>query len=206
MIFIRYENWRNYLKSYPITSLILMINLVMYCLLLFNGGPGNMEALFRFGAVASELPYSQDLWRYVTAIFLHLSFSHLLFNCFAILVFAPPLERLLGWWRYALVYLVSGILGNALSMAFYRHAMEYTLSVGATGAIYGVYGAFLYIAVFQRHIMDESSRRTLYALLMVGIIFSFAVTSTNWMAHLGGLIGGFFMYGLLIRVTRRPQN
>ncbi|GGA44583.1 rhomboid family intramembrane serine protease [Paenibacillus physcomitrellae] len=203
MIFIRYENWRSYLKYYPVTSLILVINLVMYCVLLFNGGAGNMETLFRFGAVGSELPYSQDWWRYVTAIFLHLNFSHLLFNCFAILVFAPPLERLLGWWRYLLVYLVSGVLGNALSMAFYRHAMEYTLSVGASGAIYGVYGAFLYIALLQRNLIDEGSRKTLYAILLVGIIFSFAMTGTNWMAHLGGLIGGFFVYGLLIRLTRR---
>ncbi|WP_138495540.1 rhomboid family intramembrane serine protease [Paenibacillus pinistramenti] len=203
MIFIRYENWRNYLRYYPVTSLILVTNLAIYCILLFNGGASNPDTLFRFGAVGSELPYSQDWWRYVTAIFLHVSFSHLLFNCFAILVFAPPLERLLGWWRYALVFLVSGILGNALSMAMYRHAMEPTLSVGASGAIYGVYGAFLYIALLQRQIMDEGSRRTLYAILMVGVIFSFAVSSTNWMAHLGGLIGGFFMYGLLIRLTGR---
>nr|WP_223069602.1 rhomboid family intramembrane serine protease [Paenibacillus caui] len=59
------------------------------------------------------------------------------------------------------------------------------------------------LALFQRHLMDEGSRRTLYALLMVGVIFSFAVSNINWMGHLGGLIGGFFIYGLLIRVLKR---
>lgn len=203
MIFIRYENWKSYLKYYPVTSLILAINLVMYCIVTLNGGSNDIYNLLHFGAVASEPPYSQDWWRYITAIFLHQGFDHLLFNCFAILVFAPPLERVLGWWRYTLLYLASGILGNVLSMAFYRQVLEGTVSVGASGAIYGVYGAFLYIALFQRQLMDESSRKMLYVLLLVGVIFSFSMSSINWMGHLGGLAGGFFVYGLFIRVFKR---
>ncbi|WP_223069955.1 rhomboid family intramembrane serine protease, partial [Paenibacillus caui] len=147
MIFIRYENFRSYLKYYPVTSLILAANLVMYIILLLNGGSDDTSNLLHFGAVGSEPPYSEELWRYVVAIFLHHGFDHLLFNCFAILVFAPPLERLLGWWRYVLLYLGSGVLGNVLSMALYRNEMVETISVGASGAIYGVYGAFLYIGV-----------------------------------------------------------
>lgn len=206
MIFIRYENWKSYLKYYPVTSLILAINVIMFCIVSFNGGTGDVYNLLHFGAVASEPPYSQDWWRYFSAIFLHQGFDHLLFNCFAILVFAPPLERVLGWWKYALLYLASGALGNVLSMAFYRHVIEQTVSVGASGAIYGVYGAFLYIAVFQRHLMDEGSRKTLYVLLLVGVIFSFSMSNINWMGHLGGLAGGFLVYGLFIRIFKRRSR
>ncbi|MDO7906009.1 rhomboid family intramembrane serine protease [Paenibacillus sp. JX-17] len=203
MIFIRYENWRSYLRYYPVTSLILLINLIMFFVLTFNGGSTNVMTLVRFGALLNDSPFDAQLWRYLTSMFLHAGFDHLLFNCFALLVFAPPLERLLGSWRYALLYLGSGLLGNIISIAHYNAAAEATVMIGASGAIYGVYGAFLYIALFQRQMMDEASRKTLYTLLGFGIIFSFAVANVNWMAHFGGLIGGFFIYGLMLRLLKR---
>ncbi|RUT27938.1 rhomboid family intramembrane serine protease [Paenibacillus zeisoli] len=197
MIFIRYENLKSYLRYYPVTSLILLINIVMFLLVAFNGND-----LLRFGALTNDVSYEHEKWRYLTAIFLHDGFDHILFNSFALMVFAPPMERLLGSWKYAVLYVGSGLLANALSMAYYNYQMEPTLTVGASGAIYGVYGAFLYVALFQRQFMDDASRKTLYAILMVGLVFSVIVDNINWTAHLGGLITGFFIYGILIRLSR----
>lgn len=202
MIFIRYENWKSYVRYYPVTCLLIVANLIMFILMSINGGSTNIRTLIDFGAIVDVSPFKEELWRYVTAIFLHNGFSHLFFNSFALLVFAPPLERLLGWWRYALLYLGGGILANVLTIAISaRSTVEVgTVSVGASGAIYAVYGAFLYIAVMQRAMMDESSRKTLYGLLMIGIIMSFATPNVNWVAHIGGLLSGFFIYGLIIRI------
>ncbi|MNN70732.1 hypothetical protein D3C81_1866060 [compost metagenome] len=58
----------------------------------------------------------------------------------------------------------------------------------------------------QRGMMDESSRKTLYSLLVVGIIMSFATPNINWIAHLGGLMAGFFLYGLIIRIFKRSRR
>lgn len=104
-----------------------------------------------------------------------------------------------------MLYLLSGVIGNILSVAHYNRLGETLITIGASGAIYGVYGAFLYIALLQRNWMDDASRKTVYALLLVGIIFSFASGSVqiNWMAHLGGLVGGFFIYGLMARVVKK---
>lgn len=195
MIFIRSENWKSYLKLYPITSLLLLVNIMMFLVVTFNGGSTNNETLYRFGALINE----GESWRYVTAMFLHSGFDHLLFNCFGLLVFAPPLERLMGSWKYTLLYFLSGVLANVLSSAYNIQMDRLVISVGASGAIYGIYGAYLYIAVFQRKLIDESSRKTLYALLVFGIISSVIVANVNWMAHFGGLIAGFFVYGLIIR-------
>jgi rhomboid protease GluP len=201
MIFIRYENWKSYLKFYPVTTLLILANIIMFLVLSFNGGSTNPETLHRFGALVND----GQSWRYVASIFLHNGFDHLLFNCFALLVFAPPLERLMGWWRYILLYFMSGIVGNVLATAYYTQVGSWYLSVGASGAIYGIYGAFLYIAVLQRELIDESSRKTLYAMLMFGIVFSFISPNVNWMAHFGGLIAGFFVYGLIIRLTKKRR-
>ncbi len=204
MLFVRYENWKSYLKYYPITTILFVANIIMFLVLAFNGGAGNNETLIKFGALTNVEGYN-EWWRYITSIFLHGGFSHLLFNNFSILVFAPPLERLLGAWRYALLYLLSGVIGNILSVAHYNRIGDTLLTIGASGAIYGVYGAFLYIALLQRNWMDESSRKTVYALLVIGIVFSLISpgANINWMAHLGGLVGGFFIYGLMARIVKK---
>ncbi|HBU81180.1 MAG TPA: rhomboid family intramembrane serine protease [Paenibacillus sp.] len=201
MIFIRYENWKSYLKFFPLTSIILIANVVMFIVLSLNGGSTNSMTLLKFGALSNHELFA-EWWRYITSMFLHAGFSHLLFNSFALIVFAPPMERLLGSVRYGLLYLGGGILGNILAVAWYNSIGATTISVGASGAIYAIYGAFLYVALFQRTMMDEASRKTLYTLLVFGIIFSFAMSGINWMAHLGGLLGGFFIYGLLIRLWK----
>lgn len=200
MIFIRYENWKSYLRYYPVTCLLIVANVIMFMLMTFNGGSTNIQTLVDFGAIVDVSPYKEELWRYVAAIFLHNGFSHLFFNSFALLVFAPPLERLLGWWRYAILYVVGGVIANVLTIAIIEVG---TVSVGASGAIYAVYGAFLYIAVIQRAMMDEGSRKTLYGLLVIGIIMSFATPNVNWVAHIGGLVSGFFLYGLIIRIFNK---
>ncbi|GIP27659.1 putative rhomboid protease YdcA [Paenibacillus sp. J23TS9] len=204
MLFVRYENWKSYLRYYPITTILFVANIIMFLVLAFNGGASNNQTLVKFGALTNVDGYN-EWWRYVSSMFLHGGFSHLLFNDFAILVFAPPLERLLGAWRYALLYLLSGVIGNILSVAHYNRIGETLITIGASGAIYGVYGAFLYIALLQRNWMDDSSRKTVYALLMFGIIFSLVSPgmNINWMAHLGGLVGGFFIYGLMARIVKK---
>ncbi|WP_059054216.1 rhomboid family intramembrane serine protease [Paenibacillus senegalimassiliensis] len=203
MIFLRYENWRSYLRYYPVTCLILAANIAMFIVLWLNGGSTNPETLVKYGAMVDFGPFAAEQWRLFTAMFLHNGFNHLFSNSFAILVFAPPLERMLGHWRYALLYLGSGLVGNAISMGVYRLDSTLHISVGASGAVYGVYGAFLYIALFQRQLMDTSSRKTLYSLLMVGGVYSLLIPQINLAAHLGGLVGGFFIYGLIIRLLKR---
>ncbi|WP_106766312.1 rhomboid family intramembrane serine protease [Paenibacillus faecalis] len=204
MIFIRYENWKSYLRYYPFTSLLLIVNLAMFFVLTFNGGSTNFGTLLEYGAVTNREPFREEWWRYFAAIFLHSGFDHLFFNSFGLLVIAPPLERILGSFKYALLYLSSGVIANIVSVAHYDRVGEYTLLVGASGAIYGVYGAFLYIALFQQNKMDEASRKILYTLLVLGILFSFA-PGIGWMAHISGMVAGFFIYGLLIRLVKQRR-
>lgn len=200
MLFVRYENWKSFVRYYPVTSLILLINVLVCIFLILNGGSTNPQVLAEYGAVTNVPPYDQ-WWRVITSIFLHSGFSHLLSNSFGLIIFAPPLERLLGSWRYAVLYMASGIIGNIISLELYQQTPNGIAAVGASGAIYGIYGAFLYIALFQRQIMDEASRKTIYTILGLGLILTFIVPEIGIWAHLGGLIAGFFIYGLMLRLT-----
>lgn len=200
MLFVRYENWKSFLRFYPLTSLIIIANVIVFILMTINGGSQNQNTLVQYGALTNLEGYDQ-WWRTITAMFVHIGFDHLLFNSFALIVFAPPLERLLGTWRHGLLYFGSGIIGNVISLELYRQSTEGHLAAGASGAIYGVYGAFLYIALFQRQMLDRASRQTIYTILGLGLVFTFLTPGIGIWAHLGGLISGFFIYGLLLRLT-----
>lgn len=202
MIFIRYESYKSYLRYYPFTSLLLLANLVMFLIVTFDGGSDNVYAQLKYGALAVVEPFKSEWWRYFASMFLHGGLEHLFFNSFALLVIAPPLERILGSVRYAVLYLVSGVMGNVLSVSYYvQSSSDVIWLVGASGAIYGVYGGLLYIALFQQNKMDESSKKTLYTLLVMGAVFSF-MPGIGWMAHFGGAITGFFIYGLMLRLFK----
>ncbi|ALS28967.1 rhomboid family intramembrane serine protease [Paenibacillus cisolokensis] len=207
MIFLRYESFRGYLRLYPVNSALIALNLVMFIVLLFNGGSQNQETLVRFGAFLYGYndPYGlAEPWRYVTSMFLHYGFEHLLFNMFSLLVFAPPLERLVGSALYAVFYLLSGIGGNVLSVIMDSKPYVMAVSVGASGAIYGVFGAFLFLATMRKHWLDEASRKTIYTMLIIGIVYSLLMRGVNLWAHIGGAIVGFvLLYALDRRVNRR---
>ncbi|MBB6674312.1 rhomboid family intramembrane serine protease [Cohnella nanjingensis] len=195
MIFLRYESFRQYLRLYPVTALLLAANIVMFGIELANGGPGDVMTLLRLGAITNVPEYDQ-LWRYVAALFLHGSWEHIVFNLFALFVFAPPLERIFGHWRYGLFYLASGVLGNAAAVFLARGEW---IGVGASSAIYGIYGAYLFITLFQRHMLDAGSRTTVYGILAVGLITSFLIPHIGYWAHIGGLAAGFLLYGAMGR-------
>ncbi|HUC93537.1 MAG TPA: rhomboid family intramembrane serine protease [Paenibacillus sp.] len=201
MIFLRYESFRSYVRLYPVTAAILAVNLMVFIAdWLFLGRLLTMWGMF-YQEPGNNLFGLQQPWRYATSIVLHAGWQHLLFNSFSILVFAPPLERLLGHARYLLFYIMAGILANAVSAVVYAGSEQ--LSVGASGSIYGIFGAYLYMAVFRKYAMDEASRKTVYTILVFGLIYSVLSPNINIWAHIGGGIAGFVMMGMFVRGRKR---
>ncbi|MBB6729387.1 rhomboid family intramembrane serine protease [Cohnella zeiphila] len=196
MIFLRYESGREYVRLYPVNTIILLACIAMFAIELIIGGVNGAfgtDNLLKLGAITNVPEYS-GFWRYVAALFLHGGWSHLLFNLFALFVFAPPLEKIFGSWRYAAFYLLAGVLGNLAAVWL---ASGPWMGVGASTAIYSVYGAYLYICLFQRDLLDSGSRTTVYGILITGLIYSFLVPHIGYWAHIGGLAAGFVLYRLL---------
>lgn len=74
MIFIRYENWKSYVRYYPVTCLLILANVIMFILTVINGGSTNIQTLIDFGAIVDVSPYKEELWRYLAAIFYIMGF------------------------------------------------------------------------------------------------------------------------------------
>ena len=123
-----------------------------------------------------------EYYRLLTSAFLHENVVHIALNMYALYLFGPPVEAALGRVRFAALYLVSAVGGSALSYAF---ASPNQPSLGASGAVFGLLGAFL---VVNRRLGRDTS--SVMALLVINFAFGFLVPRIDWRAHLGGLIAG----------------
>ena len=143
---------------------------------------------------------SVQVWRFITAIFLHGGFAHLLYNLFALALFGSMLERLIGSWRFLIVFLFTGVIANLISINFYSS------SLGASGAIFGIIGAL----VFVRPLMVVWAFGLPMPLFIAGglwvvgdLIGLFGFSNAGNVANLAHLSGMFF--GLLFGAFYRKK-
>lgn len=135
-----------------------------------------------------------EVYRLLTSAFLHGGILHLLLNMYALYMFGPPIEAALGRLRFIALYLVSALGGSALSYAF---AAPNQPSLGASGAVFGLLGAFLVVSRKQRR--DTSA---VLVLLAINLGYGFLVPRVDWRAHVGGLIAGGLIALALVYAPR----
>src|SRR5260221_10505336 len=177
------------LAGAQLTSLIIGANVLIFVLMQLTGSPTSDRTLRRFGALINPLPASQ-WWRLMTAMFVHLGFLHILFNMLALFLFGGAIEQRYGKQRFLMLYLGAGVLGSATSLA-YSHA---AFSAGASGAIFGIIGAMLALAVWNRRAPGMSGQiRSLLFFIGINVFFGLEARGIDLRAHIGGLIGGFVL-------------
>lgn len=157
---------------------------------------------FNVNAVLAVSPYSLAYypWQLVTAMFAHSSIEHLLMNMVSLWWLGTLLERMQGSIRFALVYLVSGVVGN-LAFAFIGNGY----AVGASGAIFGLLGAVaLMLYSMRENVLARSMFGGLMAMLALNIVNSF-VPGIALEAHFGGLVAGAAVEGLFLLLGWKPK-
>jgi rhomboid protease GluP len=175
------------------TTLIVAANVIVFALMLLTGKPTSGRTLIRFGALTVPLP-SREWWRLITSMFVHIGFAHIAFNMFALLIFGGAIENRYGKLRYLMLYLGSGVLGSATSLAF-SHG---ELSAGASGAIFGVIGAGFAMALVNRHNPAMRAQLRSWAVLIaLNIFIGVATPGIDLRAHAGGFLGGLVIAGTL---------
>lgn len=185
-MFIRRENFKQYITLYPVVSSIIAINLIVYILTLI---PSLGREILSAGASVNGLIAAGEWWRIITSMFLHAGFMHVLFNMFSLFLFGPELEKIAGKVRFLTIYFLAGIFGGAAT--FVTQAPEYA-SVGASGAIYGIFGAFGALIYYTRHLFPQL-KQIMLPLIVISLIMTFVTPNINISAHLGGLVTGFIL-------------
>jgi len=176
-----------------VTYGFLGITILMYLIMTFNGGSENPWTLMIFGAKVNELIVYGDWWRLITPTFLHIGFSHLLFNGLVIYFLGIELEMIIGHFRFFVLYLLSGLLGNAASFA-----LNNSISAGASTAIFGLFATTIVLAkLYPYHTGIQRLSRDYLALIIINVVIGFFSNSIDNAGHLGGLLGGYLaMYAL----------
>lgn len=194
-MFIRRENFKQYIRLYPVVSTIITINIIVFIITLL---PGFGDEILYAGMSVNGLIAEGEWWRIITSMFLHGGFMHVLFNMFSLFLFGPELENIAGKIRFLTVYFASGIFGAAAT--FVTQDALYA-SVGASGAIFGIIGAFGAL-VFYTHKSFPQLRQIILPIIVISVIMTFLQPNINAAAHLGGLVAGFVL-GL---VYFNPKN
>ena len=182
-------------KKTPVMTYIFMaICFVMFILCALASGDFindlDPNMLYNYGALVNfnEMGNNYvELYRLVTSIFLHGGLLHLICNMYSLYIIGPQLESFFGKVKYTIIFIGSGIIGNLLSMAFLQDTY---VSVGASGAIFGLLGALLYFGYHYRVYLSGVIRSQIIPLIILNLIIGFIATSINNLAHIGGLIGG----------------
>ena len=197
-MFIRTENFQTFIRLYPVVTFIFALQAVLW---LFFCLPAHSVVLWRVTVTGYNLGVANgEWWRLITPILLHAGFTHLLFNSMSIFLFAPALERMLGKARFLLVYAGSGIIGNIGT--YVTEPLDY-VHVGASGAIFGLFGVYLFMVLFRNELIGQEHSKMIITLLAFAVLMSFINSNINMMAHLFGLCGGFLLSFLCVQKKER---
>jgi rhomboid protease GluP len=168
------------------TYVFIVLQVLMFLVLEWKGGSTNPAVLIQYGAKFNPLIKEGEWWRFFTPIFLHIGFFHLFMNTMALYYLGMTVERLYGSWRFFVIYLLAGFFGTLGSFLFTS-----SLSAGASGAIFGLFGALLYFGTVYRHLFLQTMGTNIIGLIVLNLVFGLIIPGIDNAGHIGGLIGGF---------------
>jgi membrane associated rhomboid family serine protease len=179
-----------------VTYALIGLNALIYLITVAQGGGINAPggSLFANWVLFGPLVANGDWWRLMTAAFLHANIVHIGLNMLALGWLGAPVERYIGHVRYLALYIVSGLAGSAGALI----TTPLGVTVGASGAIFGILGALLIIEYQQTgSIMGQAAM-----LILINLAFSFTVAGISVGGHIGGLIGGILSMLAMTRFGR----
>lgn len=169
----------------PITYTLILINIVIWlCMILYLNRFSDVKLLEVGGLVHFNVVHG-EWYRLISSMFLHFNFEHILMNMLSLFIFGKIVESIIGSWRMPIIYIISGLYGNFVSLSFNTT----TISVGASGAIFGLIGSIFVIMYLSKNFNKKMIGQLLIALVVL-IVFSLFMSNINIMAHLGGFISG----------------
>ena len=179
-----------------VTNALLVAIAIPFVIEVIVGGPQalfdpNARTLYNLGAMQPLAVAGGQYWRLFTAMFLHAGILHIALNAYFFYLFGRTVEANFGRTWMLLIFLVSGFLASVASYAF---GPVTALGVGASGAIAGVFGAFIAFSYRRRHMAAYAANlRMALTVIVLNALISIGYSAIDWRAHVGGLVAGFVL-------------
>ncbi|WP_349305646.1 rhomboid family intramembrane serine protease [Bacillus sp. FJAT-49711] len=172
------------------TYFFMVFQLLIFLIMEANGGTTNSETLIKYGAKFNPLILNGEWWRFITPIFIHIGVLHIAMNTLALYYLGTAVEKMFGHLRFIWIYLFSGFIGTVASFVF-----SPSISAGASGAIFGCFGALLYLGFAYPQVFFRTIGMNVIFVIIINLIFGFTISGIDNAGHIGGLIGGFMATG-----------
>lgn len=195
--------WKNIRAEY-VTIALVAANVITYLVLEWLGDTTNGFFMAEHGAMYPDfIRINHEWWRIITAGFLHFGAVHLVNNMVILYCMGSRLERVTGHLKYFLIYLVSLIGAGLLSYGMMLRTGDYAVSAGASGAIFGVIGGFLWIVILHRGRFEQITTRGIMMMIVLTIYYGFSSAGIDNWGHIGGLLAGFSATVILYHRNRQ---
>ncbi len=203
------ERLNIYYKKYPVTFIIITINTFMLLLTMMytiflstdNGTIFSFDTitLYELGGMQPyAITHYYQFHRILTAMFLHGSLLHFLMNMYFLTIIGKFVERLLGKNKYILLYLLSGVgSGLLIWLMSYIFGNETAVTIGASGALFGLMGALLILTYKKPMLFGPVAIRSIRSLVVINLLITFIFPSISVFGHLGGFITGMLLIHIL---------
>ena len=185
-------------RKEPVTMILILLNVLVFLAVELTGGSENVEHMLECGAAYAPYILEKGEWyRLFTCMFLHFGIRHIENNMLVLLVLGGRLERAVGKVSFLLIYLLGGVAGNVVSLLTDLDAVNLSVSAGASGAVFAVMGAMIYVLVRRKGRVEDITVRQMIIMAAFSLYFGFTSSGVDNAAHIGGMIGGIIMAVIL---------
>ena len=180
-------------KTPIVTYILIAICTILYLITGFESRnllSMDLNVLYNYGGLVNYDMLGKDpseLYRLITSIFLHGGLLHFLCNMYSLYIIGREIESFFGKIKYVIIFILSGLIGNLLTMLFLQ---DRVISIGASGAIFGLLGAMLYFGYYYRIYLGAVMKSEIVPIIILNLLIGFSVAGINNIAHIGGLVGG----------------
>ena len=189
------------------TVALIVVNVAVFMIMTMFGDTEDAVFMLQHGAMYEPFVIQQhEYYRIITCLFLHFGIEHLLNNMVMLGALGWNLELEIGKVRFFVIYFVSGIAGNILSLFYDLSTENPAVSAGASGAIFGLMGALLYVVILNRGRLGRLSGRGMLIMVALSLYFGFASSGVDNFAHIGGLVSGFILAVILYRKKKTYEG
>lgn len=196
---IKYENIFKP-KKIIVTNVLIILCVIMYVISLIISDNFNYSLLL-LGANNRTLVLNGDFYRLITAAFLHGGIVHLLANMYSLFIIGSQVETYMGKGRYIVIYLLSAIMASLFSIVVFSNS----ISIGASGAIFGLMGSLLYFGYHYRLYLSNALTNQIIPIIALNLLLGFSMPGIDNAAHIGGLIGGY-LATMIVGVKYKTQK
>ena len=184
------QQFRYFFKQSPVTALLFLATLLYFLLMqvLFWGQSTSAYAVYASGGIygAYLKGLSPQYWRLFSPIFVHIGWQHVIMNLISLYFVGAIAERLWGAWRFLILYLLSGVMGNVF-VAFFTPEV---VSAGASTSLFGLFSGIALVGYFGKSYQLKAMGRNFQTLLVLNLISSVLMPGISLAGHLGGAVGG----------------